>query len=152
MNEVKHGARAYSKASHTVGKTRQIVMLYDGMIRLVQQAAEAIEHKDFETRYNKLSRVTEIIIGLQASLDFEAGGSTAQVLYDYYAALELRIYPIHHSNDIAACQSVIADLKTMRDVWHRIDQGEVAAADTARAIEPVSVAAPESGESHTVSA
>ena len=38
--------KAYSRANHTVSKTRQVVMLYDGAIRFMQQAAEAMEKKD----------------------------------------------------------------------------------------------------------
>lgn len=114
--------KAYNRATHTVTKTRQVVMLYDGMIRFLQQAGEAIERKDYETRYNKLTRVTDIAIGLQACLDFEAGGDSAKVLYDFYASLELRIFQLHRTNDIEACQKIIAQVKEMRDMWDRFDR------------------------------
>lgn len=122
--------QAYTRASHTVGKTRQVVMLYDGAIRFIQQAIEAIGKKDYETRYNKLSRATEIIIGLQACLDFEKGGPQAQALYSFYAGIESRLYPIHRSNDVKECEAIIAQLKEMRDVWDRIDRGGEAQAQT----------------------
>ena len=68
---------AYSRANHTVPKTRQVVMLYDGAIRFMKQAIEAIGAKDYETRYHKLTRVSDILVGLQACLDFNAGGEAA---------------------------------------------------------------------------
>ncbi len=114
--------KAYNRASHTVNKTRQVVMLYDGAIRFMQQAAEAMERKDYETRYNKLTRVADIIIGLQACLDFEAGGDSAKMLYDFYASIDMRIFTLHRTNDAAAAQGVIAELKEMRDVWDKIDR------------------------------
>lgn len=115
--------KAYSRATHTVSKTRQVVMLYDGAIRFLQQAAEAIENKDFETRYNKLTRAADIVVGLQACLDFESGGASAKVLFDFYSAMDMRIFALHRSNDLAACKTLIAELKEMRDVWDKIDRG-----------------------------
>ena len=120
--------KAYSRASHTVSKTRQVVMLYDGMIRFLQQAAEAMEKKEYELRYNKLMRVSDIIVGLQACLDFTAGGNSANVLYDFYSKIDLRIFSLHRTNDIKECQAITAELKDMRDVWDRIDRGDEAKA------------------------
>lgn len=115
--------KAYHRASHTVNKTRQVVMLYDGAIRFLQQGLEAIEKQDYETRYNKLTRASDIIIGLQACLDFDAGGNSAKVLFDFYSTMDARIFAIHRTNDAAACQAIIVDMRTMRDVWSQIDRG-----------------------------
>lgn len=115
--------KAYNRAAHTVSKTRQVVMLYDGAIRFLQQAAEAMDQKDFETRYNKLTRVSDIIIGLQAALDFEAGGSSAKILFDFYSSMDMRIFNLHRSNDAQACRSIISEMKEMRDAWDKIDRG-----------------------------
>jgi flagellar protein FliS len=125
--------KAYNRAAHTVSKTRQVVMLYDGAIRFLQQAAEAMEQKDFETRYNKLSRVSDIIIGLQAALDFEAGGSSAKILFDFYSAMDMRIFNLHRSNDVQACRAIIAEMKEMRDAWDKIDRGNEAGQPAAAA-------------------
>ncbi|MCQ6468560.1 flagellar export chaperone FliS, partial [Vibrio parahaemolyticus] len=80
--------KAYAAANMTVGKTRQVVMLYDGVMRFVQQAIEAIKKEDYETRYNLLVKSSEIITGMQNSLDFENGGEIAKLLYDYYASID----------------------------------------------------------------
>ena len=127
--------KAYSRASHTVSKTRQVVMLYDGAIRFLQQAGEAIEKKDFETRYNKLTRAADILVGLQACLDFESGGPSAKVLFDFYTAMDTRIFALHRSNDIDACKALVAELKEMRDVWDKIDRGNEMA-DSATTAKP----------------
>ncbi len=132
---------AYSRANHTVPKTRQVVMLYDGAIRFMKQAIEAIGAKDYETRYHKLTRVSDILVGLQACLDFNAGGEAANALYDYYARLDLLVYAVHRSNEIAACERIIADLKAMRDVWDRIDRGELSPAGGQAAMASAAAAA-----------
>jgi flagellar protein FliS len=148
MNQPQAGLyKAYNRASHTVNKTRQVVMLYDGAIRFLQQALEAMEKKDYETRYNKLARASDIVIGLQACLDFDAGGSSAKVLYDFYASIDARVFTLHRTNDTNVCQAIIADMKNMRDVWSAIDRGVEATPAVAEEkpaagpIDPVTVSA-----------
>ena len=115
--------QAYSRASHTVAKTRQVVMLYDGIITNLQQAREAMLNKQIEVRYHKLLRASEIVTGLQMSLDFESGAEAAQVLYDFYSFVDSRIMQLHRTNDAEQCAMVIDEVKTMREMWHQIDQG-----------------------------
>jgi flagellar secretion chaperone FliS len=118
--------KAYSRAAHTVNKTRQVVMLYDGAIRFLQHAGEAIEKKDYETRYHKLVRVSDILMGLQSCLDFDVGGASAKVLFDFYSMMDRRVFALHRSNDGQACEVIIRELKEMRDVWDRIDRAQEA--------------------------
>lgn len=124
---------AYSRATHTVAKTRQVVMLYDGAIRFLQQAKAAMEEGDISARYTKLARAGEILVGLQSCLDFESGGDAAKVLYDFYAAVDMRIMALHRTNDAVACEGIVGDLKDMRDVWDRIDRGNATAAPATQA-------------------
>lgn len=129
--------QAYSRANHTVAKTRQVVMLYDGAIRFLQQAKVAIEEGDISERYNKLVRAGEIVMGLQSCLDFESGGDAARILFDFYASVDMRIMALHRTNDAVACESVTQDLKDMRDVWDRIDRGAIDASQMKEAAQEV---------------
>lgn len=124
MTQNPHPIKAYTRATHTVAKTRQVVMLYDGAIRFMKQAAEAIEQGLIEERYLKLTRVSEIVMGLQNSLDFEAGGPTAQVLFDFYSSLDARILNLHRQPNAATCLALVKEMKEMRDVWDSIDRGK----------------------------
>lgn len=123
--------QAYAAATQTVAKTRQIVMLYDGAIRFLQQAKEAMNEKRIEDRYHLLVRASNIVVGLQSCLDFERGGDIAKVLYQFYASIEMRIYALHYNNSVEACNEVIDSLKQMRDVWHEIDQSTASASGEA---------------------
>ncbi|MES2984038.1 MAG: flagellar export chaperone FliS [Pseudomonadota bacterium] len=155
MNQTSPGLyKAYSRANHTVSKTRQVVMLYDGAIRFLQQAIEAIEKKDYETRYHKLTRTCDIVIGLQSCLDFDAGGDSAKVLFDFYSAIDSRIFAVHRTNDIEECRKIIAQIKEMRDVWSQIDRGPDAAtaASTGTGEAPAAKPTPDPSDSLTVSA
>lgn len=114
--------KAYQQATHTVAKTRQVVMLYDGVIRFLKQAAEAMEAGQIETRYHKLSKAADVLGALQACLDFEAGGTAAQILHDFYSSIESRIHSLHRGGDRAICLEIIEELKQMRDAWDKIDR------------------------------
>lgn len=145
-NTQKQKYKAYASATQTVAKTQQIVMLYDGMIRLMQQAQEAIREKRIEDRYNLLVKASTIISGLQGCLDFEQGGDIAKVLYSFYSTVDSKIFAIHRSNDIAACEEVIQDLKQMRDAWIAVDETALAASTpTASAPPPEAPESPKTG-------
>ncbi len=115
---------AYSQALHTVGKTRQVVMLYDGIIRFLRQAQEAIEQKRIEDRFNLLVKASDVVLGLQACLDFEQGGQVARILYDFYSSVDSRILTIQRTNDLGLCEELISELKEMREAWSAIDTAE----------------------------
>ena len=132
--------KAYNQATHTVSKTRQIVMLYDGMVRFLSQAKEAMAENRIEDRFNLLVKTANIVVGLQSSLDFEEGGEAASSLYDFYASLDARITDLHRSNDSAECDALIAEIREMRDLWKQIDENVT---DSEPAHSPV--AAPDEG-------
>lgn len=118
-----NASKAYNRATHTVAKTRQVVMLYDGAIRFLLQAKEAMEKGEIEKRYDKLVRASDVLMGLQSCLDFESGGPAAKVLFDFYGGMDLRIMALHRTSDAAACQQIVDEMKQMREVWDRIDRG-----------------------------
>jgi flagellar secretion chaperone FliS len=113
--------QAYKQAAHTVSKTRQIVMLYDGMIRFIQQARQAMLEKRIEDRYQLLVKASTIISGLQGCLDFEQGQDVSTTLYDYYAVKEAEIFTLHRVYTTEQYDKLIIDLKHMREAWNAID-------------------------------
>lgn len=122
----KNKYQAYAAANLTVAKTQQIIMLYDGVIRLVQQGKDAIVERRIEDRYNLLTKASNIIHGLQGCLDFENGGEIAKVLYSFYSTVDSKIFSIHRTNDLNACDEVLQDLKQMRDAWAAVDESVLA--------------------------
>lgn len=113
--------QAYANAAMTVSKTRQVVMLYDGMIRFVQQAVEAIGRKDYEARFNLLAKTSAILNGLQNSLDHEQGGEIARILDGFYAAMDAKISRVHHTNDVQTLETALKELRNMRDAWQAVE-------------------------------
>jgi flagellar protein FliS len=116
--------QAYSIATRTVPKTRQIVMLYDGAIRFLKQARTAIAEKRIEDRFRLLARASDVMAGLQNSIDYDNGGEVAMTLHRFYTNMCVRILSINFNpgESSALCENVIDELKQMRDVWHNIDR------------------------------
>ncbi len=139
----KNKYQAYAVATQTVARTKQIVMLYDGAIRFMKQAKEAIAAKRIEDRYNCLIKASSVITGLQHCLDFENGGDIAKILYSFYSRVDGRIHTIHRSNSAATCDEVIEELRKMRELWHDIDinESETAAMSTAVPVPPATPSA-----------
>lgn len=113
--------KIYKDATHMVPKTKQVVMLFEGVIKHVRQAISAIDSDDVQMRYNSLTKACEIINGLQLSLDFDNGGEIAPILYDYYLGIEMRLMSVHQSNDKAMCEMCIGHLEMMKSAWEEID-------------------------------
>lgn len=113
---------SYKMASETVQKTRQLVMLYDAMIRFLKQGRLAMEESRFEDRLNLLQKASNIVIGLHSALDFEKGGEISEILNDFYSAIDLRIMSLNRSNSTSECDQIIREVKMMRDSWDKIDQ------------------------------
>lgn len=122
----KNKYQAYANATQTVAPTRQIVFIYDGAIRCVQQGKEAINEGQIEKRYHLLIKASGLINGLQGCLDFAKGEEIAKVLYDFYSSINMRLHAIQRNNSLTDCDAIIADLKRMRDVWEDIDRTQAA--------------------------
>ncbi len=115
--------KAYSIATRTVAKTRQIVMLYDGAIRFLKQAQVASAENRIEDRFRLLVRASDIIVGLQSSIDFDNGGEVAQTLNKFYTNISMRILLVNSrpKEAVVLCEEIIGEIKQMRDVWDTID-------------------------------
>lgn len=116
--------QAYSVATRTVAKTRQVVMLYDGAIRFLRQAEAAIERNQIEERFRLLQRATDVVTGLQSSIDFDTGGEIAHTLHRFYTGISMRILSVNFKPSEAKtiCGEIITELKEMRDIWDSIDR------------------------------
>lgn len=112
---------AYKAAYQTTdNKTQQVVMVYDGILRAVYQAKQAILDEDIETRFNLLDKASQTILALQASLDFENGGEVAVTLNGYYDIIFAKIHLINQTNDVADCDALIEEIKGMRGSWQYV--------------------------------
>ncbi|NDF11479.1 MAG: flagellar export chaperone FliS [Proteobacteria bacterium] len=113
---------AYATAAQNASKTRQVVMLYDGVISMVQRAVEAIKEGQLEERYMLIDKARKIVCGLQTALDFDNAPDIAKLMYDYYESIDMRMIHVQSTNRADVLAQVEKELKIMRDAWKTIDE------------------------------
>ena len=94
-----------------------IVMLYDGAIRFIGDARDAIENRDIARRGHSISRALAIISELQSSLDMTAGGEIASSLDVLYNFVRDRLVDGSMRQDVRSLDEAVRVLKTLREGW-----------------------------------
>ena len=111
---------AYAAASSAVSPLQAVVMLYDGMIRSISAAKLAIEEERIEDRFNHTKKASQILLGLQANLDFEKGGDVSPMLSQFYDTVFMRIQRINSANSVEICDEIVRSLSNVRKSWHEL--------------------------------
>jgi len=93
-----------------------VVMLYDGAIRFLLQAREAIAARDVRARTTAASRALDVVVELRNTLDMERGGDVARELDRLYAYITTRLLEVT-KGDGAAAEELQTLLSTMREGW-----------------------------------
>ena len=94
-----------------------VVMLYDGALKFLHQAREAIERGDIAARREASSRAITIISELQSTLNMEQGGELAQRLDELYAYVNARIIAAAAENHVGPIDDATRVLNVLRDSW-----------------------------------
>jgi flagellar protein FliS len=114
-------ARAAQAYRHTEASSRSpielIVMLYDGALRFLSQARDAMERQDVIAKRTALSRALEIVSELQSILNMREGGEIAVSLDSLYAWVHKRIIEANLNNDPVAIDEARRVLIPLRDAW-----------------------------------
>lgn len=107
-------------------KTKQVVMLYDGVIKFLSETLNAIKENNCELRFNSTEKASKIIDGLNSCLDPDKGQEITVILDRFYSAIFMRIMDINFEKDkevnLKNCTQLISEIKIMRDAWNEIDE------------------------------
>lgn len=115
--------KQYGLAQNYINKSKQIVFIYDGLIKIIKQAISAMKRNNIQEKYNLLEKAKLIISGLQDSLDPKQDEDVAKLLYDYYLFIYIRLSNADNRyEDTKILDSVINDLLAMRDSWREADE------------------------------
>ena len=104
-----------------------VVALYDGIIRFLSQAIEAVERDNPEERRIAVKRALDIIIHLQARLRTDVGGRPAQALSEFYAAIFAQILQASQAASAPRFEHTIACVRNVRDAWRQVARDPQAA-------------------------
>jgi flagellar secretion chaperone FliS len=94
-----------------------IVALYDGAIRFLYRAIQAVEERDEIGRRAAVKRAIDIVMYLQARLRTDIGGKPAAALADFYAAMFTMTLEASSIASAKQFAEVIACLRNVRDAW-----------------------------------
>ena len=97
-----------------------VVALYDGIIRFLYAAIDAVERDDVSSRRHAVKRAFDIIIHLQARLRMDIGGSPAQSLSEFYASIFAQILQASQSASREKFEHVIECVRNVRDAWKQV--------------------------------
>jgi flagellar protein FliS len=122
VNE-KKPVNAYREVQiRTANQIRLIVMLYDGAIRHVNLALDALSagHRRYDQVNNHIIAAQDILSELTASLDFDKGGTLAKNLFSLYSFMNRRLLEANLEKEAAPLEEVKKHLATLRDAWEEI--------------------------------
>ena len=93
------------------------LMLYDGAIRFAIQAKDAIERKDFETSFEKLTRAQNIILEMQNGLDFDINPELCKRMSVIYTFLYNKLVDANIRHETTAIDDAVRVLNIERETW-----------------------------------
>jgi flagellar secretion chaperone FliS len=125
--------RAYTESSIlTAPPERLVVMLYDGAIRFLKQAAAAERNGHHQLFLERLRRGEAIIDELNVTLDMAQGGEVATRLRSIYLFCKRHLVEAHLKRDASHVDEVVRLLTDLRESWQQLSvQGAAARPATA---------------------
>ena len=125
------------------------LMLYDGCIRYALQARDALERKEYEQSFEKLTRAQHIIIEMQNGLNYDVNPELCARVASIYQFLYRKLVDASVQRDVSAIDDAVRILRMERETWrilvervnqHRDDMTEDAGGPTSTSLEePVSI-------------
>ncbi len=100
------------------------VSLYDGIIRFLYRAIDAVENGDAGQRRAAVKRALDIVIYLQATLRTDIGGKPAEALGEFYVAIFALILQGSQGNSREKFVKAIDFVRNVRDAWRQAANDE----------------------------
>lgn len=100
----------------TASQGKLLLMLYDGAIRFLTQAQQAMEQKKWQDAHNYILRAEDIITELMACLKIDAG-EVAQNLYRLYEYFNWRLIQANIKRSPEMLTEVQMRMRELREAW-----------------------------------
>jgi flagellar protein FliS len=104
----------------TAPRGQLVVMLYDGCLRFLGQAAHAMRAGEVGEAGMRLSRAEAIVDELLSTLDLERGGVIASRLQGIYVWSTRKLMEARLEQDPAAIETVAELLGELRESWAQV--------------------------------
>ena len=143
----------YTKQAHdqyktvqftTIDRGRLLLMMYDGGLKFLHHAKDALEARDLGKFSRFLSKAQAVIAELMNTLDFEKGGKIAKDLDRLYDFMLFYLTEANLHKDPQKIHRVIKMMETISDAYHEIIESgkaerEIAAMAEAQGVKPTAV-------------
>ena len=116
----KYSAAYRQQSILTATPGQLVVMLYDGCLRFLHQAAYALRDGNVREAGVRLSRAEAIVDELLSTLDLERGGVIASRLQGIYVFCSRELLRARAERDAAAIDAVGELLGELRDAWAQV--------------------------------
>ncbi len=117
-----------STRTTTVSPLQVLVQLYDGAIRFIRSAEEAIDKKDPAAKGVAISRAHAIVAELQATLDDSQAPELCAQLYSLYDFVLEQLTQANMKNDKDPLAGALNVLEELRAGWSELLAGQRGAA------------------------
>jgi len=115
-----HTAAYRQQSVLTATPGQLVVMLYDGCLRFLNQAAYAMREGELGEASRRLGRAEAIIDELLATLDLEQGGVIASRLQGIYVFCSRQLIEARMERDPAMIEKVAELLGELREAWSQV--------------------------------
>ena len=118
-----NGYQKYKKIDvSTASQNRLVIMLYDGAIKFLENACNAMDKKHgTEEAHNNIMKAQEIIYELLSSLNYDAK-EIAERLASIYTYINQRLTEANISKTKPPILEVIKYLKELKGAWEGVEQ------------------------------
>lgn len=93
------------------------LMLYDGAIRFALQGRDALERKDQETSFERLTRAQHIILEMKAGLNYDVNRELCERVGALYNFLYRKLVDACVNRDVQAVDDALKILRMERETW-----------------------------------
>lgn len=101
----------------TASQEQLHLMLYDGAIRFALQGREAIERKNYETSYERLTRAQHIMLEMQNGLNPEVNRELCERMASIYSFIYRKLVDGCVNRDVEAVEDAVKVLRIERETW-----------------------------------
>lgn len=104
----------------TASQEKILLMLYDGCIKYIRQAQNALEEGDNKASHEKLIQAQDIVTELMSTLDMEVGGEVAEELFQLYDFCLHNLIQANIDNDPSRLEDVLPVLVDLKEAWDEV--------------------------------
>jgi flagellar protein FliS len=112
---------AYQKSQVETSTPHKLVaMLYEGAISRCHEAEQACARGDRPATHAALLKAQDMVAELMASLDMNAGGEVARLLFAQYEYIHTRLIEANIRQEALAVKEAAQLLRELADTWQQI--------------------------------